>query len=371
MADKSDSSNESKSPEESEEEEKNPFTVLQENSSRNATRYIKSLPKSQLLEFISLRNSWGRSLLHVAAAMGHLDVVEILVEADSLKEMINGKDNSGWAPIHLASYNGYIDIIDVLVANGADVNLKNACGRTALYYATTSGRMNTAESLIACGADVNTQDEVQNLSSYPNYIHMTEHKKLQILTITLVLHTKGCNLINYRLNGPLYANQRNSWTRLELNKVRTFNCRPPIVYTYPCNFSQILLHKCCIMANALNIQIGFTPLHRAAGKGYINLCELLLNSGARIDTLDKTKESPLVHAFFCKQIAAVVYLIRKGAVWSTLDDPDEKLQSLLDHAHEDLSKPVWAVVRELGMMYDQPGARASLYSRPWLHSKDV
>ncbi|KAL2906667.1 Protein TANC1 [Bienertia sinuspersici] len=272
MADKSDSSNESKSPEESEEEEKNPFTVLQENSSRNATRYIKSLPKSQLLEFISLRNSWGRSLLHVAAAMGHLDVVEILVEADSLKEMINGKDNSGWAPIHLASYNGYIDIIDVLVANGADVNLKNACGRTALYYATTSGRMNTAESLIACGADVNTQDEVQNLST---------------------------------------------------------------------------------------------------GKGYINLCELLLNSGARIDTLDKTKESPLVHAFFCKQIAAVVYLIRKGAVWSTLDDPDEKLQSLLDHAHEDLSKPVWAVVRELGMMYDQPGARASLYSRPWLHSKDV
>ena len=48
------------------------------------------------------------------------------------------------------------------------------------------------------------------------------------------------------------------------------------------------------------IQVGCTPLHRAASTGNSELCELLIEEGAEIDALDKADQTPLMNAVICQ-----------------------------------------------------------------------
>lgn len=48
------------------------------------------------------------------------------------------------------------------------------------------------------------------------------------------------------------------------------------------------------------LQIGCTPLHRAANIGNSELCELLIEEGAEIDAIDGTGQTPLMNAVICQ-----------------------------------------------------------------------
>lgn len=47
------------------------------------------------------------------------------------------------------------------------------------------------------------------------------------------------------------------------------------------------------------IQVGCTPLHRAASTGNSELCELLIEEGADVDAVDKAGQTPLMNAVIC------------------------------------------------------------------------
>lgn len=48
---------------------------------------------------------------------------------------VNVTTGNGFSPLHVAARFNYFEIIDLLIENGADVNLKNACGWTPLMVA--------------------------------------------------------------------------------------------------------------------------------------------------------------------------------------------------------------------------------------------
>lgn len=48
------------------------------------------------------------------------------------------------------------------------------------------------------------------------------------------------------------------------------------------------------------IQIGCTPLHRAASTGNSAMCELLIEEGAEVDAIDKAGQTPLMNAVICQ-----------------------------------------------------------------------
>ena len=58
---------------------------------------------------------------------------------------------------------------------------------------------------------------------------------------------------------------------------------------------------------------GGTPLHVAAMKGYIDIIELLLESGANIDAVNDDQETPLYKSCNFNQLDAVKVLLRYGA----------------------------------------------------------
>lgn len=49
----------------------------------------------------------------------------------------------------------------------------------------------------------------------------------------------------------------------------------------------------------IHIQVGCTPLHRAASTGKSELCELLIEEGAEVDAVDKAGQTPLMNAVIC------------------------------------------------------------------------
>ena len=70
--------------------------------------------------------------LHAASEMGHVKVVNSLIQAGG---DVNEKNGSGFTPLHLASMNGHVEVITALLAAGADKTIKNSYNITPHDYA--------------------------------------------------------------------------------------------------------------------------------------------------------------------------------------------------------------------------------------------
>ena len=183
----------------------------------------------------------GDPPLHQAVRQGDANAVrELLAEGAD----VNGKDADGDVALFLARNK---DIAELLLANGADVNAKNSFSRTPLHRAAEVGRREVAELLLAKGADVNAKDRVSQT--------------------------------------PLH------WAAVGASR----------------EVAELLL------ANGADVSaknsFGRTPLHRAAEVGSREVVELLLVKGADVNSRDKEGKTPLAIAEEQKR-EAVAELLR-------------------------------------------------------------
>lgn len=92
----------------------------------------------------------GSTPLHVASAMGHLEVVQTLLAAGANAKEVNERGICG---LHTATGYGSLDIVKALLDAGADPNIRDPGGCTPLYYAVTRGSIDCAMALLEAGAD--------------------------------------------------------------------------------------------------------------------------------------------------------------------------------------------------------------------------
>ncbi|CAL3973628.1 unnamed protein product [Diplocarpon coronariae] len=87
----------------------------------------------------------GKTSLHLAAAHGWDDIVELLLRHGG---DITAKSDGGWTPLHNACEVGCENIVRILVGAGSDINAKLLNGMTPLHLAAQGGHLAVVKCLL-------------------------------------------------------------------------------------------------------------------------------------------------------------------------------------------------------------------------------
>ncbi|MFM0716197.1 ankyrin repeat domain-containing protein [Paraburkholderia strydomiana] len=103
---------------------------------------------------IEIEDKAGENALMMAALVGDLDFVNLLIAKDA---EVNKK---GWAPLHYAAANGHDDIVKVLLDHSAYVDAGSPNGTTPLMMAARGGHVSTVKLLLDNGADLTVKNQI-------------------------------------------------------------------------------------------------------------------------------------------------------------------------------------------------------------------
>jgi ankyrin repeat protein len=101
----------------------------------------------------------GRSIVHVAAELGH-DLMLYFFGEMGLD--IDAVDSKGDSPLHLAVENKKKSSLRFLLSMNAELNVKNKQGRTPLHVAVVSQNVDAIKELLVKGANRNSVDNERN-----------------------------------------------------------------------------------------------------------------------------------------------------------------------------------------------------------------
>ena len=112
--------------------------------------------------------------LHHSAATGDLEEVKLLIAqhgADSVRQL----DGYGNTPLHLAAAAGHQDIVETLVQCGAIVDARDSEGMTPLHRAVLEEQVHIVKVLVSHHADAKARD---NWGDMP--IDKTDNSELRV-----------------------------------------------------------------------------------------------------------------------------------------------------------------------------------------------
>uniref|UniRef100_A0A8C5WKU1 Ankyrin 1 n=1 Tax=Leptobrachium leishanense TaxID=445787 RepID=A0A8C5WKU1_9ANUR len=315
-------------------------------------------------------NSSGETLLHVAAANGHVPVIEFLITKGA---KIDAKDVKKRTPLHRAAENGHLEAVRVLLKAGANMYCLDSDNQTPVHLAAQNNhqevlktflkeegtlyknRLNIlhmaatvddselAQLLLKNGASVDATDEKKQT---PLFHAVSGGHEATVKIFGLLLeYSKGlspdtmisamfkavklnlCGIIKALINKGTDVNATNDmeYTPLllaaELGKLEAaqaviekearLDIRTPNLNT--------ALH--------LAVQRGdesVTPLHIASQRGNLDVAKCLLRHKANVNTKDKLSKTPLHLAVEGGGTAMVELLLNNNAD-ANVADKDKKM----------------------------------------------
>jgi TolB-like protein/ankyrin repeat protein len=248
------------------------------------------------------RNHQGRTALHLTAFNDHAAIANLLIEAGAdiekptPRQAIEFRD-FGSSPLALTAARGSSEVAKLLIAAGADVNARSLSGSArwaALHYAAVYGHADVAKLLIDSGAAI---DVLAWNAQTPLY-KATLNGDLEMVEL-LIEHGGEVNTVNDRTRMPLHAaiqSRDMKIVQLLIAKGVNVNARTT-AGSYP----------------------GESALHVSAFTGQVQIAELLLINGARIDAPDQSGYTPLRRSIDNRNTGMAKLLISKGADITTQD----------------------------------------------------
>ncbi|GAB6027120.1 Histone-lysine N-methyltransferase ehmt1, variant 2 [Chamberlinius hualienensis] len=204
-----------------------------------------------------------QSVLHVAAANGHLMLVHVLLQAGA---SLNTYDNNLMTPIMLAIENGHPPVAQYLIKAGCQLDTKGEDSMTSLHFAAKFGLMDICRLILETGKiNINVQDD----GGWTPIIWGCEFKHLPV--------------VKFLLDRGADPNSRDKEHNIALHWS---------AFSGSLEISEILLNRGCDI-NAKN-EHGDSPLHVAARQDNYECVMLFLARNADVDSLNKENETPIM-----------------------------------------------------------------------------
>uniref|UniRef100_A0A8I5T708 Ankyrin repeat domain 18B n=1 Tax=Pongo abelii TaxID=9601 RepID=A0A8I5T708_PONAB len=204
---------------------------------------------------LDARDRKDRTVLHLACAHGHVEVVTLLL---SRRCQINICDKLNRTPLMKAVHCQEEACAIILLEHGANPNIKDIYGNTALHYAVYNEGTSLAEKLLSCHANIEALNEEGNTP----LLFAINSRRQQMVEFLLNNQANVHAVDNFRRTALMLAVQHNSSSIVNLLLQQNINIFSQDLfgqtaedYAVCCNFrsiqQQILEHKNKILKNHL------------------------------------------------------------------------------------------------------------------------
>jgi ankyrin repeat protein len=232
----------------------------------------------------------GRTPLSLAAELGHIDIIRLLVSNGA---RVESKDSNMRTPLSWAGTNNYgkanDDVIKYLLGQGSDINAEDSCKRTPLFWAVSERCLNAIEVLLtnkdiqADRPEINGQTPLLKAAISGDVelmIRLLESGKIDISQVSenqksfqLLLRARN----SFLLMNPIYVDIR-MLSKLLFRLPETLDGRTLMSWTV--EYNDLNIAKLLLEKKNTRIDDGddehTTPLIRALEKKSLYLIQLLV-----------------------------------------------------------------------------------------------
>ncbi len=240
-----------------------------------------------------------------------LRLLELLLDHNADPNFETYKDSPRqYTPLHLAAAENSIEAVEILLKHGANINAAGSAKNTPLFFAATNGHKKLGLFLLSKGADIDffsacglgkKRRVKEMLNTNPNLTNITDNRINRAPIFYGVIGGDEeivSTLIDYGAN---------------------VNIRAPYYDTMD------------LLANDDVNCIGTTPLHLAAEIADMSIVELLIRSGANLESRDYDGRTPLQVAVKTCNRGAVKALLEAGANVNAITNTWSPLTLCIEH----------------------------------------
>lgn len=261
----------------------------------------------------------GNTLLHLAALLGYLDIVKLIVEKAGF-DAIDRKNSDEGTPFNFACGKGHLDVAQYLLEKGADINEIDSYGCTSLHTSAAMGQLEVVKFLLSKGVDINP---VSKSNATP--LDMAIDRDRHAIT-THLRELGGISLDERRKN-----DQQQSVQTKELKFTMNLNSAAGVdSFMYMTKYKmdpeknkniaifiatlsgdldqlkEIFEHPNSYDANTTD-EDGITPIFWACKHGYMHIVKYLFEKGADIEHQNNYGSNPIRYACANGQLEVVKY----------------------------------------------------------------
>ncbi len=215
-------------------------------------------------------------------------------DSDEESEDSGGESIQVVTPLMVASRYGRYEITNYLLMNGADVNSATEWGLTPIFYACSHGHLNIVKLLLLH----NTNPNVMNAVYYTPLAAAMDKKHRKIVE----------ELLKYPDLDVTVGYSDDTIENLECQHYDT-------IMNAACEYGWInVVDKLIDLGGQINTSDAeLVPLHIASSNGNLELVQLLLSKGAKINILNEDEETAIMQAACYGHIDVVAFLLYSGA----------------------------------------------------------
>ena len=276
-------------------------------------------------------NAENKMALYFGIEIGQVEIAQFLVKNCKLdQETKNGPKLM--TSLHISVQNGYIDVAEIILNKSSDalIEMKDSNQKTALYMAVESQNLALFKMLVNHGANKNSRNGETNLTP----MHLaSQNGDLEIAKILIT--PEGVNAVSdFPMGG--YTFQIEHFPKME----KVLNADTPLhlaALNGHVDVAQLLIENGA-KVDAMTFAFHWTPLHLAAYGGHDLVAKLLIHHGANVEAISNSKINlmPLHLAAIEGHLKVAEVLVENGATLKNGLESD--LMVICDQVQLDLKK---------------------------------